>query len=404
MTVHRHAELGASKTERWTHCPGSVRLCRGLPDVDTPYAAEGRRAHALAENWLTDSGRTVTSDGDEMITAVTQYVEYVRALAKGRRLRVEVTFDLSPLQPPQEMFGTADAVITGGRRLDVVDFKYGAGVVVEVEENAQLLYYVVGALVSLWEKHHAGTTFSDPVSPSAVMVWALSQFDEMWVHIVQPRAPHPDGPARSWRVTPDRVLEFVAHLMLKAGATLDPDAPLHAGTWCKFCPAQAFCPEVKRFAIEVARTDFSVDPPAAETLPIEVVASVLTKASVLQHWLTALEARAVAELEAGRPVPGWKLVTKRPKRVWNDPAALLEWYRGPKSDLYADAPLKSPAQVEQVVGKKNLLPELYSYVSSGFALAPEHDRRPAVSVGPQQDFPALPPGTAAGPSAEEQDA
>jgi len=89
MTVHRHAELGASKTERWTHCPGSVRLCRGLPDVDTPYAAEGRRAHALAElllrKWAArESGSALVEPGDypdEMRRAVHTYVEYVEMVA-----------------------------------------------------------------------------------------------------------------------------------------------------------------------------------------------------------------------------------------------------------------------------------------------------------------------------------
>ena len=390
MTTQRHAELGASKTYRWTHCPGSVRLCRDLPDVDTPYAAEGRKAHTLAELSLLGVLGEVdpASYDEEMLAHVQVYVDFVRGLVAaqpGSELRVEVKFDLARLNPPQEMFGTADAVVYAGLRIDVVDLKYGSGVVVEVEENEQLLYYVTGALVN-------AVRAMTSIPPEYVIEQALASFDEIWVHIVQPRAPHAAGPVRSWQVPKERVREFVRHLIFKASATLDPSAPLHAGPWCKFCPAQSRCPEVSRYALQVARTDFAVVPPPAESLPVDVAADILTKAEILRHWLVALENRVKAELESGRPVPGWKLVTKRPTRVWNNVDALMEWYDGDPQDLYEEPALMSPAQVEKLVGKLNLPTELYSYVSSGLTLAPESDRRPAVATGPKEDFAALPPG------------
>lgn len=398
MSAVRHAELGASRAERWMHCPGSVRMARQVPDVDTPYAAEGREAHALAEQIMRaphygDPAYVFYPDAPEdMLAPVMVYTNYVAELAKGKELRIEVTFDLSALAPPEPMYGTADAVVTGNRRLDVIDFKYGAGVLVEVNDNPQLLYYVLGALVGPYAGAQA--------SPKDVLETALAEYDEMWVHIVQPRASHADGPIRTSRIEHQTIRDYAAHLILKAGATLDPNAPLHAGSWCKFCPAQAFCPEVKRYAIEVARHDFAaVNPPAAETLPIEIVADVLTKVEVLEHWVASLRARVQAELEAGRPVPGWKLVTKRPTRTWNAIGRVVDWWvstrgLGSMDDLY-NREIKSPAQVEAMVGKKNLPAELYSLVSSGVRLAPEHDRRPAVKAGPQEDFaPALPPGSA----------
>ena len=315
-----------------------------------------------------------------MTQAVLKYTGYVHGLAEDGKLSVEVTFDLSGLGLPQPMFGTADAVITSGRRLDVVDFKYGAGVPVEVNGNAQLLYYALGALLA------SGLSLES----------ALATFDEIWVHIVQPRAPHADGPIRTAHVSHDEIRAFAKALVEKATATLAPDAPLHAGTWCKFCPAQAFCPEVKRYAIEIAQKDFTVvEPPPVETLPIELVASILTKVDVLEHWVRSLKTRIQSELEAGRPVPGWKLVAKRPQRVWNQTEKLMEWHRAHDTDITAgvdlyDRDLKSPAQVEALIGKKNLPPELYSLVSSGVTLVPEYDRRPAVIKGPTEDFTALP--------------
>ena len=409
MTALRHAELGASRAERWTHCPGSVRMSRAVPDVDTPYAAEGREAHAKAEADLRGNAREYAGVDDEMEQAVASYVAYARSLIQPNVVHgVEVTFDLTRLFAPFEMYGTADFVAYGSvptydaqvRVLHVVDFKYGKGVPVEVNGNAQLLYYVLGALLWAIDLHYFAGRIPQtlqPREPKELLEAALAIVDEIVVSIVQPRASHVDGPIRTAHVSKQEVREYAAHLLLKAGATLDENAPLHAGAWCKFCPAQAFCPEVKRYAVEVAQHDFAVvEPPAPETLPIEVVASLLSKVDVLEHWVKSLERRVIAELEAGRPVPGWKLVAKRPSRVWNQWEKVVGWWRQHSMEtgddvLFNHTP-KSPAQVEAMVGKKNLPAELYSLVSTGVTLAPEHDRRQAVKAGPQEDFKALPPG------------
>ena len=41
-----HSLIGASSSERWLHCPGSVRLYAMIPDRrETIYAATGTAAH-----------------------------------------------------------------------------------------------------------------------------------------------------------------------------------------------------------------------------------------------------------------------------------------------------------------------------------------------------------------------
>ena len=47
-----HAAKGASGAERWMACPGSVALEALFEDQDSPFAAEGSLAHALAETCL----------------------------------------------------------------------------------------------------------------------------------------------------------------------------------------------------------------------------------------------------------------------------------------------------------------------------------------------------------------
>src|SRR5690606_19910163 len=78
---------------------------------------------------------------EEMVDAVTMYVEHVRALA-GRAdatetfddlpvLDVEQKLDMTHLHP--EIFGTGDATVLdhANRHLHVVDFKYGKGVAID---------------------------------------------------------------------------------------------------------------------------------------------------------------------------------------------------------------------------------------------------------------------------------
>ena len=47
-----HALLSASSAERWINCPPSVALTKDMPDDVSPFAAEGTKAHELAETCL----------------------------------------------------------------------------------------------------------------------------------------------------------------------------------------------------------------------------------------------------------------------------------------------------------------------------------------------------------------
>lgn len=403
----RHAELGASKAARWMACPGSVRMARGAPDVDTVYAAEGRRAHSLAEARLRDDQPQLKVLYDaEMWEHVDVYVSHVlarRALIteqnQGRApaaLYVEETFDLGALGADEEMYGTADAVLLGANHLEVIDLKYGAGVLVEVNDNAQLLYYLVGALIAYGTRRlkHG----REPVAwlnGRSLFEAALGTFTTFRSTIVQPRAGHRDGPIRSADYTADDVRKFVTILLQKAADTARPDAPLVPGSHCRFCPAHATCPAVKKYAMELAQADFSVvpvdAPPAPESLSLEVAADILRQAPILEDWLAALRARVERELMAGRDVRGWKLVDKRATRKWKDEAEFVRV----GADLVYEQVVRSPAQVEKLIGKKQFALAYASLVekkSSGTTLVPENDARPAAKVGAQHEFAALAPG------------
>lgn len=417
MAPNKHARLSASSAHRWMNCAGSIRLSEGLPEQETPYQLEGRAAHALAELWLREGGLDqhkafAESEhqqylNDEMREAVALYVDTVRELHKrlGGKLYIERTFDLGILRPPEPMFGTADAVIVGERSIHVVDLKYGAGVVVEAHDNVQLLYYALGAIIAEYTRRvmDPNDTFGSEIvefGEQSILDQAVSLFDEVRVTIVQPRAPHTDGPVRESLVFSGAdIKSFAIKLLTRADNTQAPDAILSAGSWCQFCPARGHCPELAAHAKLVAQTDFeSVPmeaPPDVEHMSIERVAAILQNVEVLNIFIASLKQRITQELEAGRDVPGWKLVNKRAQRQWLSEEMLREWAEGnglPGESIY-EKKLLSPAQLEKLIGKAAVAEELYASVSSGTTLVPDNDPRPAAAVGPAADFPALPPST-----------
>jgi len=375
-------------------CPGSVRLNEGLPRKTSAYAAEGIAAHALAEHCLLHlssatpaysayylgkefAGQEVTKD---MCEAVQVYLTYLAKLTgasmRKPKIHVEVRVSLENLDPPEEMFGTCDAVyyeeISG--TLYVVDYKHGAGVAVEIKDNPQLRYYALGAMLTLPYRVR-----------SVTMV------------LVQPRAEHPDGPIRQEAISAFELLEWGATLIDAAHAALPSpgaSAPLNPGTWCRFCDAAPMCPALRETAKEVAQTEFAGTPlPLVERLTLVQMSEVLAQADLIEGWFRSIRSHLTDTLESGQEVPGWKLVPKRAVRRWADEAALTSWAseKGISSQLTNAPELKSPAQLEKSLGKNSIPSELIVKNSSGNKLAPSTDpRAPQVITSAADEFTAIP--------------
>jgi hypothetical protein len=215
--------------------------------------------------------------------------------------------------------------------------------------------------------------------------------------IVQPRAPHKDGRIRSEEIHVSDLIEWTAELMdamrsaAQAGADLEKTyLPDHATEWpvrylaagehCTFCPALPTCPAVERKALAVAQTMFQPEgiaaPPPPEALGLEKIAQILDAADMIQNWLNAVRAYAQDQAEAGVAVPGYVLVEKQGRRQWSRDdgeiaAALLKELKLEVDDLYAEPKLKSPAQIEKVLGAKRKaeIKHLWETKVSGLNLA-----------------------------------
>lgn len=379
-----HSEHGASSASRWTACPGSVQLSRGIPRRDTSFSQEGTAAHALAElsykrvkspeTWLGEriEGVEVT---DDMCAAVQVYLDYLNNLIElDDVVMIEQRVSLEKLNPPAPMFGTSDCLIyrRSEKKLWVIDYKHGQGVAVEAKGNKQGRYYALGAIL--------GLAADQPCETVEIV-------------IVQPRAVHQDGPIRSEVISSGELLDFAADLIEAVELSLKPDAPLAAGSHCKFCPAGARCPERKAQTMAIAQVDFAdsvIAPPDPRLIPIEQVGDLLTKIDLVEDWATSLRAYAKEQLEKGVPVPGWKLVQKRPSRKWAATTdEIVARLADVKDALFDEPELKSPAQVEKLVGKKRFPSDLVVSVSTGLTMAPAHDKRPPAAVDAGSDFAAL---------------
>lgn len=382
MPPRTHARLAPSSAYRWSRCAGSIHLIESLTqnellivdDAPEEYTLFGIAGHLLAERWLnTGTCPETLDDGtptpEDMREVVRPYVEYVenRPIMPGGAL-IERRVSLAAFGGPQPIWGTPDAQLRSPDVLEIADLKTGY-YKVRPERNEQLILYAAGAL----------TPEPDPSITRCLLT------------IVQPRA----GGISTWESTPEEILRLAREIIGSSWDVL-PNAPLTPGAHCRFCPAQGHCPALKTHASVVAQMDFDVvptdTPPSPETLSIEVAADMLTKVEVLDNWFNALRTRIVHELERGREVPGWKLVSKRPRRTWTDTQEVLKWAQSAGidgGDLWKHE-LISPAGMESLVGK-HVPRELYASVSSGLTLVRSSDSRPAAAIGPQEEFGALPP-------------
>lgn len=383
-----HAELGASAASRWMACPGSINLSRGIPNVGSEFAQEGTAAHALAELALKrgvdpDMWEGMTLEGvevtEDMAEHVRVFVNYCRRLQQSATESwIEAKFNLEALNPPGPMFGTADfsAYDAATRTLEVVDLKFGRGVVVEAKDNKQLRYYGLGAALALGVGR---------------------EIETVKLTIVQPRVTHPDGVVRSEEIPYEDLIGFAVELMEAARRTADPRAPLAAGRHCKFCLALPRCPEQLKQAQALAQVEFDSIPadlpPAPEILPPALFAEMLPKLEILEQWVKAMKQHAHQTIERGGDVPGYKLVNKRATRKWRSEEQVRRWLdeRNYADTEILDMSLKTPAQIEKLVGKKSLPEEFVKKESSGFTLTEVTDARPAVVFHVGEEFAALPP-------------
>ena len=376
-------KFSPSHSKRWINCAGSARLVAEIPpQPSSKHAMEGTAAHELASNCLKLGQDAVEWVGEEieveeklfkvteeMAENVQIYLDTVRGDLEENgltteELSVETKFQVEGIAC---LKGTNDASFSSPMgKLYVYDYKHGAGTYVEVEDNSQLQIYALGAM----EK--AG--------------WVN---EEVEIVIVQPRYEREGlNRVRRWTISKEDLTVFKGAVQLAIDRCMDPMAPCTPGSWCKesFCPAFGVCPAVRTKAMSVVDKDNKslVFPDPAKLTP-EEVAKVLEASSLIAAWAKAVRDHAERQaIDLGVNIPGYKLISKKGRRAWIDEMLTENEFEHEFGDAIYDKKLKSPAQLEKVVGKDRVK-ELTQIPDKGLELVPEGAKGDAVAA-PNQVF------------------
>lgn len=356
MTDEReHSPLGPSALSRIFACPGSFALSQ-TPEVKehgrraTIHSARGTFAHGIAERILNDQalpdqgehtvqGHNVTFDND-MLDAVRQHTDKLEtsiALADWYAVEQRVSLDhlWAPGKPPVPIFGTADffAYFKTTKHLQVVDYKHGVGVIVDIIDNPQLLAYAAGGL---------------DIAPGPVETIELV--------IVQPNASGPK--VKTQIITRAELVIWIGLVLVpKINRVLTEPDVLQDGPQCRFCPASYMCPRLHAKAIAEAQSQFRDEPdtdPSGPLTPTKL-AQALDRAESLALWIKSIRTHATNVLtEHPDAIPGWKLQAVNTTREWGDDAAVrdeLVMSNAKPEDIYE---LRSPAQIEKRFGSNHV--------------------------------------------------
>lgn len=222
-------DFGASSSERWIECMGSVLACRGIKDVPSKYALEGSAAHYVSE--LVRKGvpldslkgvriRVRHADGytdvpcnGEMLHSVGTFVDKVAQRPGDKLIEQMVHYD----QFVPAGFGTLDDASMDFEIAYSTDFKHGKGVKKDAKMNSQLMLYGVG--LTKWS-------------------WLYGRFKKFILAISQPRLNHYD----EFEISATDLRAWVGDVARPAALrALQPGAPFKAGPWCQFCRIKEDC-------------------------------------------------------------------------------------------------------------------------------------------------------------------
>jgi hypothetical protein len=364
MAAHSNI-VGGSTAKRVIACPGSVKLVQQMPPrPSSRYADEGTLCHSIMEGVLAHEGQPEEFIGQTLgsVIVTEELIETKIRPAIAALSEIDPNFDMTYECEARVgfgdalpgVFGSADLVGRIGDTAIVLDWKFGDGVDVAVEENPQAMFYAAAAM------------------RTPKVAWAFKDVTHIDCVIVQPTAAKP---VKWWRTTPDRIRAFERQLFAAVKEALGPDPSMQTGDHCRWCAAKPVCPLLTGAVDRAMKTSL-------QNIDAARLGEMLEQAPLIENYLAEVRALAQHMLEEGVPVPGFKLVQKRATRQWVDADEAKAALAGLGLDdtELTETKLVSPAQAEKALKKRKLaLPgELVVAVSTGSTLAPESDPRPPV--------------------------
>lgn len=295
QTMENKLQIRASSAERIILCPGSALAESKCPkDPGNEYTERGTRIHQFLARALTTGdvspGSPLSDDASEFEDANTMLNHLNDLLAKhGGMARNDAGAPV--VEAEIKLFGCGwtghcDAVIMCGDGSTVLlDWKSGNTPVAPADANHQLYIY------------------------SAMLrdMGIIPETAELIAAIVTPRG------CFSATYSPLMLANITIDAKKAAELAMKPDAPrwLHPDA-CQYCRAKATqaCPESLKTAETLKQATEVIKSPdvSISTLPADVLASILDKASLLDDIVEACRKEAKARLESDAfSVPGYRL-------------------------------------------------------------------------------------------------
>lgn len=326
MHTRAHAVFSASSAERWTHCPGSIKLSEGCENKSSAEADEGTRAHAYAAYLLQKKmglhPDKVEPDNLEMADCCEDYAKYCHVIPGKHFIEARVNYE--SIAPGG--FGTADFLSFDEVRglLYVIDFKYGKGVSVLADHNKQLMLYALGAL----------ETYPD----------LAKSIDQIELTIFQPRLQI----FSVWEISRKDLEEIKDYFIATVQLALSDLPNCNCGDWCRFCPAKGKCREYAKEFDEILKTfEKGTLPP---DLTDEEITKVLRLKSKIVEWLQAVDNFALDCAVRGHDFKGFRLKS-RYIRAYTDEHAVADALTKAGIDPFTQK-IKPLTAIEREVGKK----------------------------------------------------
>lgn len=359
----KHAMLSASSAARWIACPPSARAEHGVPDRGSSFAQEGTLAHAWGEYFLkkkyhpgTEEEPKNPMDG-EMKEAVQFYVDAVEEAYETQKTKgthpyisIEQRLDFHLWVP--DGFGTGDTVIVDDETIEIMDLKYGKGVMVSAKDNPQLRLYALGGYYAFYDVY---------------------PFKTVNMTIVQPRLGNVDSDS----ITVDDLKHWGHAVHQKAMLAWNGDGGRHAGPHCKFCKVRETCAVLAHYLLDPLHGK------QAKKLSDQEVADIILRAGDIRKYLTDISDYALGQaLNNGKVWPGLKVVEGRSVRKIIDEAKAAEVLKeSGYTDIYKPQALKTITDLTKLCGKKK-----FDSIMAGAGviekpkgkptLVPASDRRP----------------------------
>lgn len=349
--------LSASGASRWMNCTPSARMEEelresGLKEVSSDFAAEGTLAHEISELDLrialyvgfsgegSDYRKWKKQRTDltkhrlyksEMENYVSEYVEFclerfsiAKKLYPSAICIIEGRADFS--QWVDGGYGTSDFTVVCPAYIEVIDLKYGKGVQVFADENAQLRLYGLGML-SMYD--------------------LAFDFEKVRVTIVQPRLHHIDSEESNvpWLLSwADTYVKPAADKALKG------EGECVVGDWCRWCKAKPVCRTIAEVALSTAKKEFK----DLKTLSDKEKVKMYKLEKTIRSWIESLSEHMHATALKGTKYEGLKLVRGRGRRQWVDEekaiGTLSLLVENPEN--LTKTKLASLTTIESMVGKK----------------------------------------------------